>query len=82
MDTKICSGCKRDLPNTPEYFYRCRTNADGLFTRCKVCQAASDRAWRRRRKERIIRLRIKAKREGYPRTRIGDLVGFPNLPQI
>ncbi len=32
MITKICSGCKRELSNTNEYIYRCRTYADGLFT--------------------------------------------------
>jgi len=73
MNTKICSGCKRELPNTVEYFYRCRTYADGLFTRCKVCSAASDRAWHRKCKARMIRLRIKAKREGHRKTRMGQL---------
>lgn len=35
--TKVCSKCKRELPATPEYFYRGKTYKDGLKGQCKKC---------------------------------------------
>jgi hypothetical protein len=56
--TKKCSNprCKDPvLPATPKYFYRNRTNVDGLGNYCKVCQkekqSMSDKRLRALRKE-------------------------------
>lgn len=36
--TKICNRCNKELPATPEYFWRDRTKKDGLHTICKECK--------------------------------------------
>lgn len=38
MKTKICHTCKRELPATPQYFYRFKHSKDGLKSSCKECQ--------------------------------------------
>jgi len=35
---KVCSGCKRQLPATTEYFHKQHDNCDGLMCRCKECR--------------------------------------------
>lgn len=38
--TRICTKCGKELPATPEYFYRDARNEDGLRCECKQCQQA------------------------------------------
>lgn len=38
MDNKICNTCKRTLPATTQYFYKCSGARDGLKPTCKECQ--------------------------------------------
>jgi hypothetical protein len=35
---KRCSVCKKDLPATPEFFYRKRSRKDGFSSKCKGCE--------------------------------------------
>jgi hypothetical protein len=35
--TKHCTQCKRELPATPEYFWRDRSKRDGYSSRCREC---------------------------------------------
>lgn len=35
--TKICRGCKQELPNTDQYFNNNKMAKDGLETKCKSC---------------------------------------------
>jgi hypothetical protein len=35
--TKRCSQCQRDLPMTPEYFWRDRSHKDGFRSCCREC---------------------------------------------
>lgn len=37
MKFKICTKCKRELPNTTEYFYVQRNGKFGLRADCKEC---------------------------------------------
>lgn len=37
MQTKVCGHCKRELPSTHAYFYRDRSQKDGLARRCREC---------------------------------------------
>lgn len=37
VNSKACSKCSRELPGTPEYFYRNNTTKDGLRYECKDC---------------------------------------------
>lgn len=39
--TKVCHTCKRELPATPQYFYRFVHAKDGLKSSCKECQGGS-----------------------------------------
>jgi hypothetical protein len=36
--TKVCKGCKRELPLTAEYYNRQKTGKDGFRARCKECR--------------------------------------------
>lgn len=38
MGTKICKGCKRELPLDEIHFYRNRNTSDGYENKCKVCR--------------------------------------------
>lgn len=38
---KICSTCKRELPATPQYFYKFIHAKDGLKSSCKECQGGN-----------------------------------------
>lgn len=42
---KRCTKCGKDLPATPEYFYRDRSHADGLSSQCKECKAPAAAKW-------------------------------------
>lgn len=35
---KLCSKCKEQFPQTPDYFHRCPANKDGLSYVCKGCK--------------------------------------------
>jgi hypothetical protein len=41
MNVRLCTGCNRTLPRTPDFFYRDRRQPDGLQTRCQECRAKS-----------------------------------------
>lgn len=47
MDTKTCTKCKRDLPNTAEYFAIDRSKRSGLTPNCKQCRAEKTASWRK-----------------------------------
>lgn len=34
---KICAKCKQSLPATKEYFFKCNSRKDGLYSWCKIC---------------------------------------------
>lgn len=62
MTTKICSGCRRELPATLDYFNRKGRSNDSLRAKCKDCERdyrevnkdhrrEVDRQWRRANKE-------------------------------
>ena len=38
MTTKVCHTCKRELPATPQYFYKFKYASDGFKSSCKECQ--------------------------------------------
>lgn len=38
MKTKVCRKCGRELPATPDYFYRCKTSHDKLDSQCRTCK--------------------------------------------
>ena len=44
-DTKICTKCGRELPNTAEYFTRCKAGSDKLKSQCKKCYQKYNREW-------------------------------------
>jgi hypothetical protein len=46
---KVCAGC--NMGKTPEEFYACRRNANGLMARCKVCVNALGKAYREKNKK-------------------------------
>ena len=35
--SKRCCKCKEDLPATPEFFWRDRSQKDGFYPYCKAC---------------------------------------------
>ena len=37
MDTKVCTGCKMELPLTTEFFQRETRDKSGFRSRCKTC---------------------------------------------
>lgn len=39
-ETKICSGCKRELPNTERFYNNNKMSKDGLECKCKSCAKA------------------------------------------
>lgn len=41
--TKICPGCKQDLPHTDKYFAVDRCKSTGLTSRCRQCRAAASK---------------------------------------
>lgn len=43
---KQCSKCKEFKPATVEFFHRHKGRSDGLYSRCKVCCHAEDKAFR------------------------------------
>jgi hypothetical protein len=43
QETKVCRDCEKPFPATTAYFYKHRSNADGLDTRCKVCSREAKR---------------------------------------
>lgn len=59
VKTKVCSGCKRELPITE--FWKSKANADGLQIYCKACKYEKDRSSRHKRqiKRREERLKLK-----------------------
>ncbi len=38
MKTKVCRKCKRELPATPDYFYRNKKTYDKLDGQCRTCK--------------------------------------------
>ena len=70
-ETKVCSKCHTQCPNTLEYFYS-RPDRRGLMTHCKPCMRATSKAWRRSdpvraresdRRDRLKRIAWNPKRE-------------------
>lgn len=49
---KTCTGCKKKLPATAEYFYRRSMSKDGLCCQCKLC---SKKYWRTEKSKAIRR---------------------------
>jgi len=45
---KRCARCGNCQPATPEYFYRNKSNSDGLHSYCKSCSSAYMRKWNKK----------------------------------
>lgn len=54
-ETKCCYVCKKELPNTPEYFYRGRLNNDGLRYDCKKCVDNQNKKYYKKNHDKISR---------------------------
>jgi len=48
MNTKICSKCKKELPATLEFFYKCKSCKGNLDTRCKKCKNELSKKWHKK----------------------------------
>ena len=51
--SKICTECKRELPATPEFFWRDKYAKDGFMSQCKECKKEYNRSYRRMNRERL-----------------------------
>jgi hypothetical protein len=51
VPAKICTKCKIEKPATAEFFYRHKSQRDGLTSRCRVCAKADNDAWHDRNRE-------------------------------
>ena len=52
-NTKICTGCGRELPATAEYFYKMKRGKFGLMASCKDCEKACKVVYRAANKAKI-----------------------------
>lgn len=70
MKTKICAKCKKELPATREYFFKCTKAKYGLGSYCKKCAVSYSmnrsktkrphcrkiyKDWRRKKKEEYVK---------------------------
>lgn len=46
-----CTKCKKEYPETPEYFFRDKTHKNGLGTRCKTCVSKANSKYQKENKE-------------------------------
>ncbi|MFI1436331.1 hypothetical protein [Streptomyces lydicus] len=59
--TKMCRGCRRELPRDVAHFYRAPDNKDGLRTKCVACVRAEEKQRYDANPERVLQ----RKRERY-----------------
>jgi len=55
---KICSGCKKEYPETAEYFYKGKRYHNGLQAECKECFKATAKRNTLQRKIRTMELEV------------------------
>ncbi len=65
-----CSKCKKMLPATTDFFYRCSRMYDGLQSYCKRCQTVDAKKWY---SKPLSKLRCKHVRDEYKKTEAGKL---------
>lgn len=76
-----CSKCSRELPETPEYFYRDKGKKSGLSTTCKTCTDSRTSLWVIEHPERIQEIAIHWRRNHRDRTREHGRLYRENTPK-
>jgi hypothetical protein len=69
MKLKRCSRCKKEFPATSDYFYRYKSNPDGLCYICKECHKKATRKYREENMEKIREYDKKYREENMEKTR-------------
>lgn len=74
--TVVCTGCREDLPATPEFFWRSKGTPNGLWRRCKACCMETPGLVRRT----AERAKLKAERQAAKRGAPGKTAPIPKEP--
>lgn len=61
LPTKVCTGCRKEFPATPDHFHRDRHANDGLQYQCKKCKIEVAHKWNTNNKERKNEARMRRK---------------------
>lgn len=72
MELKRCCRCLSEKPATPEFFHRCKGNADGLTHQCKGCRALMWKAAYEKNPAHYIAKAVKSSKERRKRPEVRD----------